>query len=453
MSTKNIFSFLGVLLLSQSAFAQNAQPIDRIVAQVGNSIILESEINERYEQEQQIYVSGTKHDAYCHLVYTSVAEKVLANMAREDSVLQVSDAQIEMAIERQIEGYLAQVDNNIALLEQHTGRTLNEMRRDFKPIFDDLLHAQNAQEYLVSSISITPKEVKEYFNAIPTDSLELIPAMVEVGQINMKPEVNPEVEDLVKEQLEDIRNQIVKEGKSFATMASIYGQDGTAKDGGLININKSGSFDPHFVAAAFRLQKGEVSPVTKSRFGYHLIKMEEKHGDQAVVRHIVLIPQPTRSDLQNTTKQLDSLKTALEKGEISFTEAVNKHSSDINSKFTNGMIVHPQTKRAQIPLDALIKENIVRGVGEMEVGTYSDPVEGRNQYTGEFEVSIYYLKSKTEAHVLNLKDDYALIQDVALEEKKNDHLQSIINREAKKYYIKIDEDFQDCELITPMLNQ
>lgn len=434
---------LGIFL--QFAHAQKKIQ-DQIVAQVGNSIILESDLIERYLQEEENYITGSKDEAFCHLLYTSIAEKILANMARSDSALMVDEAKIELTIEGQIEEFLERANHDIELLKRHSGRTPEEMRRDFKPIFDDMLHAQNAQQSIISSVKITPKEVKEFFEQIPKDSLEIIPATVEIGNIIIKPKVHPEVEAITKERLEGIRKEIVEEGKDFGTLASLYSQDGTAKDGGLITIDRKG-FDPHFVAAAYRLQPGEVSPVTKSKFGYHLIKMERRTGDIALVRHIVLIPQPTSSDIREAKAELDSLKSELEKGNISFNEAVAKHSTDLESKFTSGMLLHPQTQRTQVPLDHLTRLDIIKGIGDMKIGEYSEPVEHRNEKTGELEVRLYYLKNKTEAHQLNLKDDYALIQEVALQEKQNEYLQNFINKESKKYYIKVNKDYADCELI------
>lgn len=445
MRLKIILSSLVLGGILQFAHAQKKLQ-DQIVAQVGNSIILESDLKERYLQEEENYVTSNKEDAYCHLLYTSIAEKILANMARSDSALMIDEAKIELTIQAQIEEFLERANHDVELLKRHSGRTPEEMRRDFKPIFDDMLHAQNAQQSIISSVKMTPKEVKDFYEKIPKDSLEIIPATVEIGNIIIKPKVHPEVETMTKERLEEIRKEIVEDGKDFGTLASLYSQDGTAKDGGLITIDRKG-FDPHFVAAAYRLQPGEISPVTKSKFGYHLIKMERRTGDIALVRHIVLIPQPTSSDIREAKAELDSIKTELEKGNITFNQAVAKHSTDLESKFTSGMLLHPQTQRTQVPLDHLTRLDIIKGIGEMKVGEYSDPVEHRNEKTGELEVRLYYLKNKTEAHQLNLKDDYALIQEVALQEKQNEHLQNFINKESKKYYIKINKEYKDCELI------
>lgn len=438
--------FLTGILCFATLFSNAQNYYNRVVAQVGDAIVLESDIQERYQQEASIYAYGTESDALCHLVYTTIAEKILANIARGDSLLMVSEARVEIAVEEQIETFLERTNNDVSKLEQLSGRSIGELRKDFKPIFDDMLHAENAQKHLVDAISITPKEVKQFYSQIPKDSLELIPATVEIGQIVIEPGVDTEIEDITKERLEQIRKEIVEEGKSFATLASLYSQDGSAQEGGLMTINRTG-FDPHFVAAAYRLQPGEVSPVTKSQFGYHIIKMEARQGDLAKVRHIVMIPQPTSRDINAAKTKADSLKSELIAGKITFADAVAKYSTDMESKFTSGMIMNPNTGKTQIPLSTITQLDIIKDIGSMEVGTFTDPIEHVNERTGKLEIRLYYLKTKKEAHTLNLKDDYALIQEVALGEKRNEHLQEYINKESGKYFIKVAPDFKDCDLI------
>ncbi len=438
--------FLTGILCFASLFSNAQKYHDRVVAQVGDAIILESDIQERYQQDQSMYSFGAESDAICHLVYTTIAEKILANIARGDSLLMVPEAKVELAVEEQIETFLKEYNNDVSKLEELSGRSLSELRKDFKPIFDDMLHAENAQQHLVSVINITPKEVKHFYNLIPQDSLELIPATVEVGHIVMEPGVDEEIEQLTKDRLEEIRKEIVNEGKDFGTLASLYSQDGSAQNGGLITINRTG-FDPHFVAAAYRLQPGEVSPVTKSQFGYHVIKMEKRQGDLASVRHIIMMPKPTSKDINAAKTRMDSLKTELEKEKITFGDAVAKYSTDVESKFTSGMIMNPNTGKNQIPVSSIAQLDIIKDIGTMKVGAYTDPIEHVNERTGKLEIRIYYLKTKKEAHTLNLKDDYALIQEVALSEKRNTHLQEHVNRESEKYYIKVAPDFKDCNLI------
>lgn len=434
-------------------FAHAQQYHDQVIAEVGHQIILQSDIQVRYDEESTMYGDISRKEAYCHIIYTSIAEKILANIAREDSLLMVSEAEIELRVESQIDEYLDKANFDVALLEQVSGRTLAEMRKDFKPIFSDLLHAENAQKSIANGINITPQEVKDFYNKIPKDSLQLIPATVEIGQIVIEPKVHEEIQQLTKDRLEDIRNEILNEGKDFATLASLYSQDGSAKDGGLIKISRTG-FDPHFVAAAYRLQPGEISQVTKSNFGYHLIKMEKRDGDMAIVRHIILIPQPSSQDKRATSAQLDSIKLALENNEITFGDAVAKYSTDIQSKFTSGIITIPNTQRTDIPVSNLEQLDLIKDIGSMQVNTYTDPMEHINQETGKLEYRIFYLKSKKEAHTLNLKDDYALIQEVALGDKRNEYLQNYINKASKQYYIKVNEEYQDCDLIKGLnLNQ
>lgn len=426
--------------MATAAFGQPTVA-DKIIAQVGNKIILQSEVNEQYVQDKAAY--GSLPDNYkCYVLYTLMSQQILVEQAVRDSVI-VTDEEVESILDQRIRYWLGEYGSREAL-EAASGRTIYQLKDDFRPVFRDKTIAERMQAQVMEHVKITPAEINAFFNKIPTDSLPLYPAIVEMGQIVIKPDVNPEIDKLAKEKLEGIRKDIVDGGKSFQSMAGIYSMDPGSKDnGGELDINRK-EFDPQVVAAAFRLQPGEISPVFKSSFGYHIVQMVRRMGEEARIRHILIIPEITNYDLQQSMKKLDSVRADLLSGKLNFQEAVGKYSNDDQSKMTGGMVVHPETGSPMLEIDKL-DPIMARAVAELKVGEYSMPQIFTAANSPSRATRILYMKRRTDAHVLNLKDDYSTIQEKALQEKQVNYLNNYIKEKAPTYYIMLDEEYRNCE--------
>lgn len=434
-----VFAFL-LILAATPALAQ-VQVANKIIGQVGNKIILLSDLNEIYNQGKAENPS-LPENAKCGIFYNLLAQQILIEQAGRDSVV-VSDEEVESALDDRLRRMMQMYGSKEAFEEANGGRTIYQLKDEYRSFFKDKAIAEKMQGTLMDKIHATPQEIEAFFNSIPADSLPPYPATVEMGQIVIKPEVDPEVDQLAREKLEGIRKEIVENGKSFATMAGIYGMDATKDNGGELEINRKG-VDPKFAAAAFRLQPGEISPVFKSSFGYHIVQMISRMGEDARVRHIIIIPEVTTPDLQKSLKKLDSIRADLVSGKISFQTAVGKYSTDEMSKMTGG-VVTDNNGNSTLPIDALDGE-MAKAVGEMKIGEYSQPqifVEDPN--TGARSTRILYLKNRTDPHILNMKDDYTRIQQEAVARKQGEFIKKWIGEHIDGYYIRIDPDFQQCE--------
>ncbi len=440
---KNLLLITCLAVFHFSAYSQT-QVADKIVGVVGKKIILLSEINEQLADEKRFNPDLDASTSKCNIMYTLLAQQLLVEQAERDSVI-VTNEEIEGILEQRIRYWTEQAGGK-ENLEASSGRTLYQLKEDFRPFFRDKTIAERMQETIMSHVSITPTEVTEFFNKINKDSLPMIPATVEVGQIVIEPEVDADVEKMAKERLEGIRKEIVEDGRSFATMASLYSMDIGRENGGLLEMNRNDPIEPLFKAAAYRLQPGEISPVIKTNSGYHIIQMERRLGDDAVVRHIVLVPEPTNFDIQIALKKLDSVRADLVSGKISFTAAVGKYSNDEQSKMTGGMI-YDQEQNSVITVENLQDRDMIRSITEMEVGTYSQPQVFQSPFTNKRQTRILYLKNRTEPHVLNLEDDYSRIQAVAMAEKRAKYLHTWLEKQSEFYYIKIDPEYRECEEI------
>lgn len=436
---KKIFLSFLVFGISLAAWAQE-KVADKIVGVVGDKIILQSDVDLQAANDPAMQ-GVNEQKAKCSILYTLLAQQLLVEQAARDSVI-VPDDEVESRIDQRIQDFIQKYGSREAV-ERASGQTIYQLKQTYRSFFRDKLTADKMQQNLMSDIAITPSEVTDFFNEIPADSLPLLPATVEIGEIVVAPKIAPEIQELAKEKLEGIRKEIVSGGKSFSMMATLYSMDPSANNGGLITINRK-DVDPQFATAAFRLQPGEISPVIKSKFGYHIIKMIKRMGDDAQVKHILIIPQVTSIGLDRTLKKMDSIRADLIAGKITFSEAVGKYSTDEMAKMTGGMILDPRTGSSSVELNNLHDQDVVKAAGELSVGEYSQPEIFRDPQTQKQECRIIYLKSRTAPHKLNLKEDYNLIQQQALAKKQNKFLFNWVREKSKNYYIHVAPEYQNC---------
>lgn len=446
---------LGFLGLAQAAFSQEQQYADKIIATVGNKIVLLSDIGKQFVGEGQDKKLDIPEYAKCGLLRDAIAAKVLVEQAARDSVI-VGPEEVDGALDQQIMSTLYDgFGGDKAAMEKRLGKTIYQIKEEYRPFIKDKLTWQKMYAEVVKNVAITPKEVEAYFASVPEDQKTNIPASVEVGEIVLKPEVDAEVETYTKNQLEDIRKQIVEDGKSFATLAQIYSEDAGANNGGEMNLNRKDSrYDSRFVSAAFKLQPGEISPVFRSSFGYHIIEMMERNGDDAKIRYFVLIPKFTSSDFEKATLKMDSVRNLLVTSKLSFSEAVNKVSNDDVSKQSGGMIRDRQTGSSMLSVDNITDPSLALEVADLEVGQYSKPQLFVDELDRTQKVRILYVKSKQVPHQINLKDDYGIIQSYALQIKKSNYLNNWLAEKSKGYYIKIDPKYvSNCDEVKMFIHK
>jgi len=438
---KKALLFMTMLLGIVFAQAQTARVLaDKIAGIVGDKIVLRSEII-NYIDDIKRQGGEAPPDAECYLLEKMMADKALILQAEKDS-LPVSDEEIEAELDQRIRYFIMQYGGKEAF-EQIAGRTIYQVKEDFRKSIKDGRLATAMRKSIVENIKITPTEVRNYFDGIPKDSLRFYEMELVVGQIVLYPKAGRELEKFAQDELLDYRKQIESGQKSFETMARLYTEDpGSKQTGGRYEINKNEKqWDPSFRNAAFRLKEGQLSPVIKSKFGYHIIQMVSRNGDDAVIRHILRVPQITDEDISLARNKLDSIRSRLMTGSLSFGEAVDKYSEDENSKFTAGII--SGQGGSYVTIDELDKD-LVNDLNKLKVGEYSVPLtfKDERERTG---VRIVNLRSKTEPHRENLKDDYNKISIRALEEKKAKAVEKWFVNKLPTYYIMVDKEFQDCE--------
>jgi len=306
---------------------------------------------------------------------------------------------------------------------------------------------QTMQQKITQDVKVTPSEVFDYFHSIPKDSLPYISAEVEIGRIVKKPILSEDSKIEAKKKAEELRQRVLN-GDDFSFLASVYSDDpGSAAKGGELGFFKRGTMVPEFDAVAFRLKnKGDVSEVFETQYGYHFMQLIERRGEEVNVRHILIKPKSTRKDLNRAKTFLDSVYQLITVDSLSFAKAAEKFSDEDESKNNEGIIINPNSGTTEFSMDELSKidPTIFLAIDKMKPGEISKPTLTSSP-DGSETYSIIYLKSQTEPHVANEKDDYQRLQDAALTKKKADVVDDWVKEKLADTYVKLDSDFYSCD--------
>lgn len=432
-----VFSFA----IFTTVFAQPKKVVaDKIVAIVGDKIVLKSDIDNSIldMQRQGIDVPA---NARCLTLEQALGVKALVLQAEKDS-LPVTDEEVEADIENQVRSFINAYGSKEEL-EKVAGKTVYQLKEDFRQGFRDRKLATAMREKIVGDIKITPNEVKKYFEKIPTDSLVFYESEIEVGQVVIYPKASRDAEEYAIQQLADYKKQAESGQKDFKSLAVLYSEDpGVKQNAGQYEINRNQKdLDPIWLGKAFTLKEGQISNPFKSKFGYHIIQMISRNGDDAVVKHILKIPQVTVVEMKSGMQKLDSLRANLISGTIDFGSAVSRYSDDESSKFTAGIL--QGRDGSFLTIDQLDKDMIPL-LKELKPGQYSQPVQFADE-RGKKGTRIVYLKSQTAPHRENLKDDYSRVAQRAVEEKKENALENWFNKKINTYYIMVDDEYKSCQ--------
>ncbi len=443
---KKIYIFTLIVLITNIGVAQKGVIADKIIAIIGDKIILESDIKNRLDDMKR---SGVEIpvNAQCLLLETMLSSKALSQQAIKDS-LPVSDEEIETSLDLKVRQFTAQF-GSIEALEQVAGKTVFQLKEDSRESIREQKLAEEMQKEIMRGVKITPTEVKAYFEKIPKDSLSFYEAQVEVGQIVIIPKAQRDIIQFLKEDLNEYKKSVLSGTKKFEILAKTYSEDpGTKNDGGLFTFKRTeNNVDADFKAASLKLKNaGDITPIIKSSFGYHIIQLVSKKGDDITVRHILRIPEITDDEYAKTVEKLDTVRSNLIANTMKWGEAVARYSEDDYSKYTGGMIINPEDGSTFITIDKFPDKDLVLMLKKLKLGQFSAPSFFTDQ-RGKKGVRIVYLKTQLPAHQENIRDDYSKIANRATEEKKSEVMEAWLNKKLPTYYLQVDNDFKDCGTI------
>ncbi|NQV53720.1 MAG: peptidylprolyl isomerase [Flavobacteriales bacterium] len=434
-------------LVSVSAIAQG-EVIDKVVAVVGENIVLLSDVEEQIDQMTLSDVAITENSR-CEVLEDQMYQKLFLTQAKADSV-SVTPEQVDQELSRRLRYFISQFGSEEELVKFY-GKTIDEIKADFKDEVRDLLLIQTMQQNVVGGVKISPAEVREFYASIPKDSIPYINAEAMIAQIVRKPPISTEEEDRIKDQLRNFRKRVEEGGEDFGTLAYLYSQDpGSAMNNGELGFVDRTELVPEFANTALALQPGEVSDIVKTQFGYHIIQLMERRGDRMNARHILLIPQVSPLDLQKAKVWLDSIKTKIETiDSLTFAQAAIKYSNDEGTRMNGGMMINPTNATNKFDMETLgqMDRNLLFTIEKLEEGEMTGP-ELFQSDDGKRAYRLVQLVDMTEPHEANIKDDYNRLQQSAKRKKENIQLETWIKNHSDAAYIWVDPQYQSCPFRT-----
>lgn len=438
-----------VLFLLLQSFNLHSQPkvIDQVVAVVATYSILQSDIENQYLQIQTQNVLKSESTQKCQILESLLFQKLMLNQAEIDSII-VTDDEVESELDRKLRYYIAQFGSEEKFVEFYK-KPIIEFKEEFRELVRDQKKIEQVQYGITKDVKITPSEVKRFFTKIPADSVPLVNAEVEIGQIIKNPPVSLEEKVRIKEKLNGLRERIIK-GEDFSTLAVLYSEDpGSARKGGELGFVGRGELYPQFEAVAFNLKKDEVSEIIETKAGFHIIQMIQRKGDYINVRHILLQPKVSPEDLVEANHILEKVKSKIENEGLSFEKAAMEFSDD-PSKNNGGLLVNANTGTTRFEMDE-IDPAISFAIDKLKVGDISKPLIMKTD-DGKQAYRLIYLKTRTQPHGANMQEDYDRIQQWAKEEKNNEVIKKWIKEKILKTYINIIPEYKSCTFENKWMN-
>lgn len=447
-SNRRILRFLtvSVLLLTgvHLSLAQESKGfvVDKIIAKVDNYILLNSEFDGAYQN----YLSNggrPSEQARCGIFSQLVINKLLVAKAEIDSVV-VTDLEVDNNTDQRMNMILQNSGNSPEQLERTYGKTLEQIKLELREQIREQMLGNAMQRKITKGLSVTPAEVKRFFSKIPSDSLPFYSADVVVAQIVKKAQISDAQKLATKLKLSEIRQRIL-DGEDFNELARKFSEDPSAQyNGGDMGYVGRGAMVAQYEAMAFKLKKGEISQPFESMFGFHIMQLIDRRGNEYHSRHILISAVPSREDLDRAEQYLDSLRLAILGDSIKFEDAAKKYSDDTRTKGFGGYFTDEDggSKISVKDMDPIVYFNI----DTMKVGSVGRPTVYRTD-DGKDAVRILYFKDRQPPHQANLKDDWHRIQAAALAEKRDKMLSKWFEKAKNDVFIKLDPAFDSCGIL------
>ena len=442
MNKTKILSVLALLLLTTPIWAQSERKkVDGVAAVVGDYLILESDIDKAYIDLNQQEVD-TKNITRCQMLGKLMEDKLYAHQAVQDSV-KLTDAEVREQVNQRIEYLTAQLGGDIKkLLEFYKKDDEQSMREELFTLFKVNTLAQRMRQQIVKDVEVTPEEVRNFFNAIPTDERPHFGTELEIAQIVVNPVAPPSAVQKVIDLLNDIKKDVEENGMSFATKAILYSQD-RATGGQLLTFNRNSAFDKAFKDVAFTLREGEISKPFESSFGWHIIQMDKIRGKEVSVRHILIMPDIPQEALDEAKDKIAKIRDRIVNKELTFDEAARNFSDEKETRNDGGQLINPEDLSSRFELTR-IEPSLYARISDLKDDEVSVPFLDEDR-TGKKSYRIYKITNRIEEHQADFTKDYVKIQDLALKEKQLKAIAKWMKEHIEKTYIAINGEYRNCK--------
>lgn len=413
------------------------QKIDGVAAVIGNEVVLESDIQRDYMLSQQ---QGMDVPDQCAFVNNILVQKMVLTHAKQDTLVAVSTERIKERSRMIIEDFKSRGSEE-EILSVYGVRTMAELQNEMEIIVTENQQIQEKRELIEAGTDASPEDVKMFFEKYK-DELPNVNEEVELSHIVMFPVITEAHKQEIIDQLNGIKKEI-EEGASFRTKAILHSEDpGSSNNGGLYENIRRGTFVPEFDAVAFNLDEGEISDPVESKFGFHLIQLDKRLGQSIDVRHILIIPKPTEEEMRVARNLIDSIKTEIVEGRLTFKEAALKYSEDKYTRYNAGKLTNEQTGEDRFERSRLPMKHVYAIAG-LSNGDIAEPFE--TDFENRKALELLKLDLVVPAHQIGLDTDYTRLQNMTIQHKNQEKLLDWIETQLPDTFVKIHEDYQDCE--------
>ncbi len=441
-----IFYFF--IIVSVNIFAQNKTLVDGVFAVVGDDVIFYSDIDEQILQYQNQGLNLEDESLRNKVIEDLFYQKLLLHFAKQDSII-VDDTEVENSISQRISFFENQL-GSIEKIENYFNKDINELTNELRPIIRNQQLIQKMQFEINKNTSISPREVEEFYYSLNKDSVPIIPTKYQVAHILKTPDAADFAIEETLKKLNDLRNRISK-GADFSTMAILYSEDpGSSRNGGLYNDIKKGDFVKEFESVVFSLDVGELSEIFKTEYGYHIAKLIDRKGNKVNVRHILMTPKISNTDMLKTKAFLDSIKLEIESNRIDFETAAKMFSTDKETRFNSGLLINPVDNSSFFSVDRIDKV-LLNEISNLSIGDITKPIYLKLE-NGKEAFRIVKLVNLVDEHVANLIDDYSFLSDYCLQLKQSKKLNEWYSKKINKLFIEFTEGNEKYDFYNKLIS-
>ena len=442
---KYIKSLIVVLVANVLCFgnlqAQEQIKVDGVAVVIGENIVLDSDIT-KFKKELETRSEGNVTISDCDMLEDIMLQKLMAHHAVQDSII-VTDAEVFGNVENDIAYLTSQLGSMERLIEFYGFNDESDLRDELKKIKKESLLVEREQAKIVENIQVTPEEVRIYFNSlVENDALPEFSSEVVLAQLVLNIEPSAEAVQEVKDRLSILRQEVL-DGASFRMRAIMNSDDpAVTENGGKYEIERETNFVKEFKEAAFSLDVNEISEPFESDFGYHILQVEEIRGQKVIASHILIQPDVSSEELNQTKRQLEGIRTDILLGQMTFEEAVAEYSQDDNTKLSKGILMNTQTKDSRFDLTRMDPTLYAR-ISNLNQGDMTDVFydETRN---GEKMYKIMMMVELMPSHQADMKQDYVKIQNLALQKKRQEEIDNWASEKIYDTYIKLNDSRKAC---------
>lgn len=436
---KKGFISLVLFLCTGFLFAQN-NVVDKIIAIVGEEIILKSDIENEFLHEQGQGLISSSSDYRAEILERQLIQKLLLAQARLDSIT-VTEDEVENEVNSRIQYLTANIGSK-ERLESYFGKNIEEIKSDMRAPLREKLITESMQQHIVDKIRNTPSEIKAFYKKLSKDSLPDVPDKYEIQQIVIKPDVSDAEKERIRDKLRGFREQILNGEKTFSTLAVMYSEDGSAVRGGELGYATKNMWDPAFAEAAFSLKPGKISKIVESEFGFHIIQLIDRQGEKINVRHIILQPKISDEEREAALHRLDTIRGYIMDKKMTFEEAAYYFSTDKKTRNNGGLLSSPNSLDSRIE-KAEIKGEMAKKVNRMKVNEVSEPFMDQDEAREEYK--IIKVKAYYPQHKANLDDDWMTFENMLKNQKQMNKMEKWIKEKQANTYIHIDEAYRNSK--------